>query len=811
MPELLRKFLKFSPFKAGCAVAIAAALLYWALGQFPALGHIRRSIDHRCTDVMFRVRGARPTTGQVVIVDIDEKSLAEEELGQWPWSRDKFAKILRTIHAAGPKAIGLDMVFAEADRTSLKNYLGPLSARLGRAIPADPEKDDNDKILGEAISDTGTVAGYFFVKEDDGRPLSEYVTTARLTPLDEDTMPSLEDLYTPRLALLAVTEEERQEEAEAERQAAGTAETEGEVKEPKRKRPVQDRDEDTCLMEAHRAVLNTPAIDDCVMSAGFFNAEPDDSGMVRKVPLLYSCLLRGEPEKEGGPPVFNPTVGAGLSLAMLMVGEKAEKVQYLASYEQGLYALKIRGRESYVDGQANVYVNYRGKAGPGPASTFPYISAVDVYRGKVPKAALSGKYVLIGTSATGLKDLRATPFTNAGPGVEVHANIIDNFLACDALRYDRNLDIMVTLLLVLVGGVALSAMLAYAGPLWGGMAGIAFMMLSTVGNYRYFFLNGEIIGVTWPLLTVLAVFIGVTLANYFTEGRQKRFLHGAFSKMVAPQIVAELVKNPGKLSLTGEEKVMTVMFADIRNFTGISEKMAPQEICQLLNDFLTEMTEIIKSGRGSVDKYLGDEIMAFWGAPSDDPAHAEHSVRVALGMRAQVRVLAEAWSQKGLPLFDMGVGLNSGKVRVGNMGSRDQFNYTVIGDNVNLASRLQGLNKAYGTGIIISQATLDMLPEEFLVRPVDLVQVVGREQPVAIYEPLAVDRSDEKLVASAEGFARALRRYRQRRFAEAGEIIAELEAAESQKLYQVYLERIEELAEDPPGEDWDGVYVFRTK
>jgi len=739
MPALLRRLLKFSPFKAGCAVAIAAALLYHQLGKFEYLDRVLRSLDNRAVDMMFRVRGPQPTQDAVVIVDIDEKSLASKELGQWPWPRDKFARMLGNIHEAGPRAVGLDIVFAEGDRTSIKNYLPALSERIGRKINPDPARDDNDEILAQVIGDRETVVGYLFQMKNDGLP------------------PGDDCPYFPEIEVTA------------------------------NRKPN--------LRNAYRPILNVTPIEDNAAAAGFFNAEPDDSAMVRRVPLLME---------------WNNAVFSSLALTMVLSGMGIDKVHVPYSEERGTFVVKLGEKEVYVDNQAQLFVNYRGPGGPNDG-TFPYYSAVDLYLGKVPKESLRDRYVLVGTSAQGLKDLRATPFSVGGPGAEIHANIIDNLLAGDALRHDPQLEVMVILLLVLVGGVLLSAILAHGGPLWGGIAGLGMMVLSVTGNYHAFFLNNQVIGVTWPLVTVVAVFITVTLANYFTEGRQKRFLHGAFSTMVSPEVVGEIVKDPGKLSLSGEEKTLTVMFADIRNFTGISEKMAPNEICHLLNEFLTEMTEVIKARRGYVDKFIGDEIMAFWGAPVDDPAHAGSAVRAGLGMRRRVRELAAEWAGRGLPLFDMGVGLNSGVVRVGNMGSRDRFTYTVIGDNVNLAARLQGLNKAYGTGIIISQSTLDMLPEEFVTRPVDLVRVVGRKEPVAIHEPLAVDRSDARLSAAAGKFADALELYRSRKFAEAREVISALNSESPEKLYGTYLERIDELTAAPPGQDWDGVYVFKTK
>jgi adenylate cyclase len=745
---LLKRLTFFSPLKAGLLVVAAAAGLYLLQfrGDLPLLDRLTRSFDNRAANIMFLARGPVPATGQVVIVDIDEKSLADPELGQMPWPRDRMAKLLRGIHAAGPRAIGIDIVFAEPDRTSLSTVLPAIEKRLGQSVKLGPD-DDHDAVLGRAVADTGAVLGYLFVMEDDGLP-------------GDGRMPASVPVELPK--------------------GMGELNT---------------------LINAYRATLNVPAVDDRGLLAGYFNMFPDESGMVRKVPLLMGYRAFAD---------LPPGVYTSLALSVYCAGAGVGKVEMPVSEQRGFHAVKVGEREMHVDPQGQVHVNFRGPAGP-LKGTFRYVSAGDVYHGRADKTLLADRYVLVGTSAGGLVDLRPTPFSVAGPGVEVHASVIDNLIASDAMRQDRFLELAVTLLLILAGGGVLAVVLAKAGPVWGGLTGSGFIALAIVGNYHAFFRNNLVVGVTWPLLAVLAVFLAVTLANYFTEGRQKRFLRGAFSRYVSAEVVDELVKDPHKLSLAGEERVMTIMFADIRNFTSISEKMQPQEVCALLNDFLTEMTDQIKFYRGTVDKFLGDEIMAFWGAPTGDNLHAINAVRAGLAMRKVVAQLAEAWKARGLPPFDMGVGLNTGKVRVGNMGSREQFSYTVIGDNVNLASRLQGLNKAYCTGFIISQSTLELLPDAFLFRPVDVVKVVGRQQPVMIYEPLAPDRSDAAQAAEAETFARAFRRYRQRRFADARAIIEELQQKRPERFYEMYLERLRHLEAEPPPADWDGVFVFKTK
>ncbi|HSR36769.1 MAG TPA: adenylate/guanylate cyclase domain-containing protein, partial [Desulfurivibrionaceae bacterium] len=413
--------------------------------------------------------------------------------------------------------------------------------------------------------------------------------------------------------------------------------------------------------------------------------------------------------------------------------------------------------------------------------------------------------------AAGLLDLRATPFSNIYPGVEVHANIIDNVIKGDPFSHDFYTEIGLTYTIIIVGGLFLSALLAYTSALAGGLGGILLIEATVVGNYYLFFRQNELIGVVYPLATVILVFMIVTLFNYFYEGREKRFISKAFGHYVSPQVVAQISQNPEKLSLKGEQKVLTVLFSDIRGFTSISEKMGPEELGQFMNEYLTAMSNIVMARKGTVDKYIGDAIMAIWGAPLADEEHAANCVRAAFGMMAKLNELRPQWETRGLPDIHIGIGINSGLMSVGNFGSEQRFDYTVMGDNVNLASRLEGSNKSYGTSIIISEYTREMLGAGFFCRFVDMVRVKGKDLPVKIYEPICEGEPEPQRKKAIEEFEQAMVYYRIQRFDDAEKILAALQAAEPAKIYALYLERIAHFRENPPPADWDGAFTFTTK
>ena len=736
-------FFRLSPFKIGCLLVLAAALFYLSFaGSKPEL---LTALDNRLIDSMFSWRGPRPVTGRIVIVDIDDRSL--QELGQWPWPRNLVAELAAKIHAGGASSLGFDMVFPEKDRTSPCRRLTALAPLFPEFFSQDKIREiadrpelNNDLILGETLERMPSVLGYVFRFADDGMKENSQLPFPSAIIRTEPATPF----------------------------------------------------ERINFLQAQRAITN---IEDIAMaeSEGFFNVFPDQSGTIRRAPLLIALD-------------DIPYPSLALEVLRVGLGEK-EVIIHLAGQEKnnrkGIIGLTVAGRNIPTNDQGQITINFRG-----PGHAFTYVSAVDVIRnGNID---FQDKFVLIGTSAKGLGDLRATPFTAAMPGVEVHATIIDNILAGDPLHHDIYSETGMTFTLVIIGGLFLTALLAFSTPLAGGLGGILLILVIITGNYHFFFLHNKVLGLTYPLLSNFAIFLIVTLFNYFFEGRKKRFLHKAFAHYVPPAVVDKIARSPSGLTLSGEVKVMTVFFSDIRDFTTISEKLDPDRLSNFMNEYLTIMSDIVLTHNGTVDKFIGDAIMAMWGAPLSDEQHAANAVRASLRMMEILKELQTSWQKRNLPLIDIGIGLNSGKMRVGNFGSVQRFDYTVIGDNVNLASRLEGLNKAYGTNILISAATREELGDKFLCRPIDVVRVKGKKKPVKIYEPLKEGDAHE-IPEDVALFSLAFDHYQAKRFAEARAILLKLQQADPAKLYSLYLERVNSFIANPPPADWDGVCTFTTK
>ena len=739
--------LKPTPFKIGCLVILAAALLYYSFGtEKPAL---LAALDKRVADAMFHWRGPEPAGGRVVIVDLDERSL--REVGQWPWPRDTVAALLANVGAGGAAAIGLDIVFAEPDRTSPGRYLPELRRRYPAAFVEEQLAAllgrgglDHDQALGETLAELPSVLGYVFQLTDDG----------------------LKDPFqTPFPAALI------------------------------RLDPPEADFNQLTTFAAYRAILNVDAVAQG-LSEGFFNVFPDIDGIVRKVPMLM---------KMDGVPYPSLALEAA-RIALEEEGLVIHAEPMVRNGRRSLLGLSLGNRFIPTDERGQLTVNFRG-----PAYTFPYISAGEVLRGENP-AVFQDKIVLLGTSAAGLLDLRATPFGQVFPGVEVHANVIDNLLAGDPLVHDVYTEIGITWLTIIIGGLLLAALLAYAGPLAGGLCAMLLTGGLVAGNYYFFFLNQQLLGVVYPLATLLTVFMVVTLFNYFFEGRQKRFISKAFGQYVPPELVEEMAARPDDLALGGETRQMTVLFSDVRGFTTISEGLEATELTHLMNEMLTPMTRIIHQHRGTIDKYMGDAIMAFWGAPLPDQDHARHGLEAGLAMVAAIPQIQEEFKARGWPPIRIGVGLNSGPMNVGNMGSEFRMAYTVLGDAVNLGSRLEGLTKQYGVDIMVSEYTKELVPD-FAYRELDKVRVKGKDKPVAVFEPLGpAGQLDPAIAAALQRYHQALAHYRRQNFSEAEEIFRALHGEEPGRLlYSLYLERIRHFRENPPPADWDGSFTHTTK
>jgi adenylate cyclase len=364
----------------------------------------------------------------------------------------------------------------------------------------------------------------------------------------------------------------------------------------------------------------------------------------------------------------------------------------------------------------------------------------------------------------------------------------------------------------LVGGIALSALLSYFGSIAGlGLTIAALAGIYYVDNY-ILFKNGIVVTSLLPMSLVVADFVGLTSFKYFTEERKKRELKGTFEKYVSPAIVAEVLADPENIELGGKKMELTVMFSDVRGFTTISEKLDPRALSDLLNSYLTPMTNLVFANKGTLDKYMGDAIMAFWGAPVHFKDHAKHAARCALQMLVKLRELQAEYRAKGLPEIDIGIGLNTGEMSVGNMGSDTVRSYTVMGDAVNLGSRLEGINKQYGTRIIVSEFTHAALGTDFVCREIDWVKVKGKAQPVRIFELVAEGRVTPETTSVLTLFNEGFRLYHEQKFREAVERFTNaLSFAPNDAPSQLYLERCEDYLREPPPPDWDGVFTMTSK
>ncbi len=681
--------------------------------------------DDKLRDLMFVFRGAEVASKDVLIVDIDERSL--KELGQWPWSRNKFAHVIDNLAKSGVGAIGLDIVFAEADNSSPAKVL----KEIGRDATGVP---DYDKVAAEAIGASPTILGYIFALENDG----------------------IKPVGAPSVSCIVV----------------------------EKGKPEHD-----FLVNPYRATLNVPAIQDAGYSSGFFNTIPDSDGIVRSVPMIMR---------------YDGVVYPALSLEMVRAASGAKKIEVYYD-EVGVKGIVVGNMEMPTDRFGRLLVNYRG-----PAKTFKYISALDVYNNKVDKKELEGKFVLIGTSAAGLLDLRATPFDSVYPGVEAHANALDNILKGEFL-YRPSWAEGANLALILAGVVITVIVTAYAS------AGVSLALFTGLGGgllgflYYMLFTKGIVLNILFPALAMAMTYISLTLMNYFLETRQKEFIKAKFAKKVSPAVVEDLLKQANMNSFEIKEKFVTIFFSDIRGFTTLSERMgSPKALIGLLNEYMTPMVDIIVDSKGTVDKFIGDAIMAYWNAPNEVLNHEDVAVTAAVHQMKALKELNTRLLGEGKPTIEIGIGINTGDVTVGEMGSYGRADYTIIGDPVNLASRLEGLNKPYHAHIIISEFTKAGLKNEYVIRELDLVRVKGKNEPVEIYEVLDTGAPSPEFAAEYERYKAALAAYRSSQFEEALRVFKELFTETNTYLYEVYIERCEHFIENPP-EDFDGVFTFTTK
>ena len=539
---------------------------------------------------------------------------------------------------------------------------------------------------------------------------------------------------------------------------------------------------------------NLAAFQKAAQGAGFFNMRADPDGAARQMSLVapfgeaYYLALSASTLRAafGGDPVT-----AGVEQSSLL--GRPYRTPWL----------EVGGIRIPLSADGTVYVPYRA------GSPFPYISAAQVLAGKVAPAQLENRIVLVGSTTPGLTDLRVTPFSNTFPGVEIHAHLIAGMLDGTTRSMPAWAD-DTRLLAVLLLGALLTGVLLRFGPVAGLMASLALLGL-LLAAYAAAWSRFWVVPMAAPMLTVLGLYALNTAYGFFAATRSKRQITKLFGQYVPPELADEMSRDPAHYTMEGQSREMTVLFSDIRGFTNFSEKLPPAELAEVLNAYLSTMTRIVQQHRGTIDKYIGDAIMAFWNAPVDLADHASRAVQTALDMQAALAQLNQEFAARGWPEVKIGVGVNTGRMSVGNMGSEFRMSYTVMGDAVNLGSRLEGITKQYGVGILVTQTTVEADPDHVFMK-VDDVRVKGKETPVAIYEPLGGKAGLDELVRQgAADFELAFARYQSQDWEAAESALRALNARTPRTLYDIYLERIAHFRETPPPADWDGVFVYTTK
>jgi len=745
----MKKILSVSPLKIALAVILLALVLFFLDAPF------LRFMELKALDLRMVFRGAMPPGGETVIVAIDEKSLSE--LGRWPWPRTTLAKLVKALQGYGVKAVGFDIVFAEPDANSSLKTVAELSdelkktgirdARLAGLLEEKQKEADTDAALARAIEEAGNITLGYFF----------HITSKEVGHLTEEQIAAGEE---------------------------GIANSRFQMT-----RGPKERDESR-LIRAYAAQPSLPILSDVAGNSGYFNAFPDSDGVLRWAPLVIR---------------FRDNDYTPLALSLL--------VQYLdwpmavlSLAEYGVESIQLDKIRIPTDESGRLLVNFLG-----PARTFPHYSVSDILNGRLTADHFQGKIVLVGATATGIYDMRVTPFSSVYPGVEIHATVIDNILHGNFLVHSgwtKFLDICMIVFAGLVMGLAIPRMKAVAGI----ALSVALIAAFIAANAAVFVRYSVWMNLIYPVLTMMTIYLGITVYRYITEEREKKKIRGAFQYYLTPSVINEILQNPSKLKLGGDKKQLSVLFSDIRGFTSLSEKLTPEELVHLLNEYLTAMTNVVFRYEGMLDKYIGDAVMAVFGAPLEQPDHALRACRTALGMIAELRRVREKWTAEGRPDVNIGVGINTGEMVVGNMGSEMRFDYTVMGDSVNLASRLEGTNKEYGTGIIISEFTYERIREELFCRELDAVRVKGKRLPVRIYELLGEKRDASRWQEFAGRFETGLSKYRDCLWDEAiAAFRSVLDVKPDDSPARLYIERCEAFKADPPQGGWDGVCTMTKK
>jgi adenylate cyclase len=741
-------YLRYPTFNLVALITLVVIIL--VIFRFP----VTEFIELKLYDFKFRYRGPQPAGQEVVIIAIDDASV--KEVGRWPWSREVMAKLVTRLKEAEPRVVSLDIIFAEREITAGVEALRRLRQRLSQT--------------GLASAKIAALVEQEERRADVDRMLAQAIARDPSTILG---------FYFREVGGQAIKAQPEQ--------FLGSKAIQGSTYNLVRVLDQQTRR--LPLVGARGAEVNLSEMTEAAAGGGYFNMVPDLDGIVRWLPLAI---------------VYGPDVYAPLTLVTLQHYQGRPPLGITLS-QMGVEGIRLGPQEIPVDHFGRYLINYLG-----PPGAFTTYSAADVLAGRLAPGALKDKIALVGATAVGIYDLRVTPFSGVAPGIEIQATIMDNILRGHFIQAPvaGHIPVLAT---VVALGVILGLALTRLSAAWGFVV-MLYLSMGYMGVNYYIFKLGWQVELFYPLAEIGGVYTSVTVLRFLAEEKERLHLKKAFQSYVAPTVVEEIIRHPERLRLGGERRELSILFCDVRGFTSLSETLDPEALVGVLHDFLNPMSEIIVRHEGTIDKYIGDAIMALFGAPLALPDHAARACRTALEMTATLKRLDREWEAMGRPRLRIGVGINTGEVAVGNMGSDRLFDYTAIGDNVNLASRLEGLNKHYGTNILVSSYTTQALQGAFILQEIDLVQVKGKKQPMAIYELMGEGTPDPHLAKFLETYHEGLALFRKRAWresAQAFEAAAHLHPKNCHVLR--YGKLVEKFQTEPPGPEWQGVTVMETK
>jgi len=761
----------------GVLVTIAGLVLYAfsGIGDDPRAGFaFLENIEQRSLDLRFGLRGVRPHDDRIVIVGIDERTL--QKIGFFPFTRDHYADLVGRLSADGARIIAFDVTFPTPESNSAIGALQGLQAELGKsASPAvtkkiqDLEKiSDHDTQLAAAIKQSGRVVlAHLFLNPERAKGADQR--------LEEEYFNIVWAKNYPQVFPAASRDRRKFDIGQAWIAAGGTV--------------------------AAGAEANIAKLADAAASYGFIDINPDPDGTLR-----HALLAIRYQNQDFFPP---------LSLESIRQYENIDD-QDIAVYiaADGLERIRFGQRTLRPAHNGTAIINYAG-----PYKTYTHYSMWDVLSGSPSSGTFRDKIVLIGPTAEAIGDMRNTPFEGGEPymGVEVHANIIDNVLHNGekgrgflTRGFDEE---MIDITFIVAFGLLFGFLFSNVQPLYSTITVFVGLFLFSWFVYYSFRQQGRWLSFVIPAGTLVANYAAITSYRMIFEERQKRKIRKSFAQYLSPGVIALIERDPQKyIRPGGESRELTVMFSDIRAFTTISEALTPDELVRLLNEYLGAMTQILFSTNGTLDKYIGDAIMAFWGSPYPEAAHAYQGCLCALEMVRGLAKLNTKWEAEGRRPIAIGVGLNTGEVSVGNMGSEQRLAWTVMGDNVNLASRLEGITKEYQTQIVISENTYRQVADKFVFRELDKIKVKGKHQPVTIYELLDVTAQRHLYEALLTRFDHAMDAYRDQNWREAAARFGQmLGTSPDDGPTRLFLQRALEFMENAPEPDWDGVYVMKSK